>query len=399
MTICVLGASGFVGATLVERLLANGQHSVKPVIRTAGNAWRLARRGIHLEHADVGDPDSLDEVMRGADYVVNCAMIPPPLIVKGTEALVSACERHQVRRLVHLSSVAVYGEPPSPDSVSETAAPRTVKGTYGYFKDRQDQIIGSAVEAGRISAHILCVPNISGIYSRYLLELVSAIGAERFALVEGGTLPVMLCDVQNVAQAIELTLNSPHTDGKRTFVMDGEPTTWRQLAEHLAPLAGRSLPLPTLSRAAALAVLEGGPRGVRGALGTLKQVVAQPGVKQAVKRNASLAQSYLKWRARLGTLPPAWRSRTAAWASSGQQSPPAGPATTPLEPRFLQHQLREVRHSTAKASTTLGYVPEVSFEQSMRAFFKWYRTLHGLDGPSATLIRELDQELWFSPVD
>jgi len=44
--IAVVGASGFVGSTLVERLLARGDVEVVPFIHTSGNAMRLARRGI-----------------------------------------------------------------------------------------------------------------------------------------------------------------------------------------------------------------------------------------------------------------------------------------------------------------------------------------------------------------
>ena len=51
--IAIVGASGFVGSTLVERLLAQAQDEVLPLIHSSGNAWRLARLSIDLPAVDL----------------------------------------------------------------------------------------------------------------------------------------------------------------------------------------------------------------------------------------------------------------------------------------------------------------------------------------------------------
>jgi len=58
--VAILGASGFVGATLVERLLEQRKAEIVPFIHNSGNAMRLARLGIDLPAVDLLDQKQLD---------------------------------------------------------------------------------------------------------------------------------------------------------------------------------------------------------------------------------------------------------------------------------------------------------------------------------------------------
>ena len=75
-TVAVFGAAGFVGATLVERLLAGGRHEVRPYIHSTGNAWRLSRHGLELRSVDVRDRALVREALVGVSHVVNCTPGP-----------------------------------------------------------------------------------------------------------------------------------------------------------------------------------------------------------------------------------------------------------------------------------------------------------------------------------
>lgn len=396
--VCILGASGLIGATLVERLMKQGIHEIVPVINSAGGAWRLTRYGMPLVQANLCDADAVDRAVEGADIVVNCARVPERNILQATKNLIETCQKHSVDRLIHLSSVAVYGEAPAPESEYEDAPVVAERGSYGDFKARQDALIEKACEQGHLKASVLCIPNITGTYSAYLLFLLSGMGTRSFTLVDEGQNPVMICDVHNICHAIELAFKTDSLDGKRTFIMDGEQTTWKQLADELAPLIGHELPLPNLSSDAAHSLLKGGPRGIRGAVGTAKQIAKIPGVKKTIKQNVALTRSLIKWRSRLSNLPVGQRLVNRVMSSGSKPKTgshkPLQVTQVPTDVRFLKHQMRGVRHSNSKAEQTLGYTPEVSFEQSMQAFALWYRTMHGHNGPSTTLLAELDAQAW-----
>ena len=70
--IAVIGASGFVGSTLVEQLLM-GTDEVVPFIHSSGNAWRIARLGIELRALDLLDGRQVEAALHGVTHVVNCS--------------------------------------------------------------------------------------------------------------------------------------------------------------------------------------------------------------------------------------------------------------------------------------------------------------------------------------
>ena len=159
--VAVVGASGLVGATLVESLLRRGRTEVRPLIHSSGNAWRLARRGIELRPVSLLDPKGLADALRDCTHIVNCSRGGDDVMLQGLKNLLEIAKAMGTARFVHLSSVAVYGDPPPPESVREDAPARPKKETYGAIKLAQDEMVRKAAGAG-LPAVVLCPPNISG---------------------------------------------------------------------------------------------------------------------------------------------------------------------------------------------------------------------------------------------
>ncbi len=66
------GATGFIGGTVVRKLLARGDEVVA-VVRDPGRARHLADQGVELVRGDVADRESLVAPMRGVDGVFHIA--------------------------------------------------------------------------------------------------------------------------------------------------------------------------------------------------------------------------------------------------------------------------------------------------------------------------------------
>src|SRR5579871_4347434 len=130
MKVAVFGASGFVGATLVEQLLAQKGVEVRPLIHSYGNAWRLSRAGIALKTVDILSPADVAAAVAGCTHIVNCTRGSTDVMIQGLKNLLQASEAAQVQRFVHLSSVAVYGDMPPPESEREDAATNPYPGSY-----------------------------------------------------------------------------------------------------------------------------------------------------------------------------------------------------------------------------------------------------------------------------
>lgn len=146
----VTGATGFVGANLVEALNQRGWR-VRALHRRTSSLRALD--GLTYESAlgDILDPDSLRAAMDGvevvfhvaasADYWRNNADQMMRINVEGTRNVLQAALERSVRRVVYTSSCASLGLPPFGQSLDERAQfnllPRAF--LYGYSKHLAEQ--------------------------------------------------------------------------------------------------------------------------------------------------------------------------------------------------------------------------------------------------------------------
>jgi nucleoside-diphosphate-sugar epimerase len=384
MNVTILGASGLVGATIFEHLRATGRYEVRPVIHSSsGKAARVARFNIDLTMADVRSLESVKSAIKGTTHVINCTAGSNDVLVRGMKNIIAACRSCGVERLVHLSSVLVYGDRPDPATAHEGARPRPSPG-YAAAKLHQDQLAAAAVRRG-LPVVTLCIPIVSGPYSTYLPELLIAMRHGTLPLVEGGTQPINLIDARNLAVALERALVCRRADARRMFVTDGSECTWRQLVDALMPLAQPCPPLSAMTRQQATALTAEGSltMATRRAIARVLQLDE---VRAIVKNERPLANTYSRLVDRIEASPRWLQDRLMALAQRLIIDAPQQPA---YSLRLVKHQLRSVRHSINMAERELGYVPAFDFEASMTTYRTWYATMYGYGGPFWDLYRRL----------
>jgi len=385
--VAVIGASGFVGATFVERCLASGRIEPVAVIHTTGNAWRLARHAIPLVLADALDPASLERALAGCTHVVNCALGGRQVMLDGLAHTLKAASAVGVKRFVHVSSIALFGELPRDRVADERSEARPAKGSYGALKLAQDRLVAAAHDRGLPSV-VVCPTHIFGAYSQFLGAVVNALRSRRFALVERGELPASFVDVENLCAAIELALDCERPDGRPIIIEDGHGLCWRDVANALAPVADAAPPFPNLDypRALARARETLAPPTLRGALRRLAGHFVSPVFKDMLKSDPLLARLGETALRTARGLPPALGKPFLRAASA----PPAEAAGAPeFDDWSTRAQALTVRFSTERARTLLGYKPELSFAESVDAFARWYRATHGQGSADWALLRNL----------
>jgi nucleoside-diphosphate-sugar epimerase len=388
-TVAVVGASGFVGATVAERLLAGPSFAVRPLIHSSGGAWRLSRHGGALHAFDLLSLDETRAALAGCTHVVNCSRGTRALMFQGLENLLTASLELGVERFVHLSSVAVYGDPPPPESVHEDAPANPARGSYGWDKLQQDVLVQDACRRGLPSV-LVCSPYMTGRYSNFLLRLVATIAEGRFALVDEGAAPCNVVDVHNVAQAMALALSSAAADGSRVFVTHEEPITWRALAEAVAPLADGAAPLPTVSASDVRGWADGARPQRRSPITSVKRLLSSPQVQGILREDPLLKSSYAIATKAVGALPAGLRERLKRVVKPPRRIAPAS-SPSRWDRQLTSIQLRGVRHSCDKARGMLDYRPEYSFARSMETFRTWYRGTRGWGEEFAPLLRALEE--------
>ncbi len=119
MKAMVTGTSGFVGAAVARRLLADG-HDVRVLMRPTSNRRNIEGLEVEVAEGDLSQPETLKPAVEGCDAVFHVAAdyrlwVPDGgasmyrANVDGTRELLRAAMDSGVGRLVYTSSVAVLG--------------------------------------------------------------------------------------------------------------------------------------------------------------------------------------------------------------------------------------------------------------------------------------------------
>jgi hypothetical protein len=303
-------------------------------------------------------------------------------MLRGLRILLDACRRAGVERFIHLSSVLVHGDPPSPAAKREDGPTRPAPGSYGHVKLEQDRLVAGACKAG-LPSIILCAPNISGPYSQYLLGILTALRARQLALVDDGSAPCSLVDVGNLVHAIMLALEAGTPDGRRLFITDAECTTWRELFNALRPLTDGDIP-PSIPREELIRRMRSSSRPSISLLRSLKRLVSSE-VRSVLRQDPLWERVDIATRSLVRWFGSAAEDRLRL----GIEGPPIRPSQeqpSHLDLRLMSQQLRGVWHSSELAYRWIGYAPRYSFTQSMSAFRRWCTVLHGGDLAAADLL-------------
>jgi len=158
----VTGATGFVGYHLIEALRKRG-YGVRVLALPNENTTPLEQLHISVYRGDVRHPESLVEPMHGVDTVYHLAAIHGlwrpkqeyySVNVTGTENVCRATLAAKVRRLIHVSSWAVYGMALG-QPAREDFPLRPIPDPYALTKAEADELVQRYVARDHVPAVIV----------------------------------------------------------------------------------------------------------------------------------------------------------------------------------------------------------------------------------------------------
>jgi nucleoside-diphosphate-sugar epimerase len=138
MKVLVLGGSGYVGSRLVPLLREAGHEVIAASSRATPGEGRL--------RLDTRDGEALARALQGCGAVVNAVAGDAASIATGARLLAAAAGAAQVPRLVHLSTMSVYGAVEG--RVSETTTPGPLLGWYDRAKREAEQHLAAYTAGG-----------------------------------------------------------------------------------------------------------------------------------------------------------------------------------------------------------------------------------------------------------
>jgi len=272
MRVLVTGATGCLGGATALRLALDGADVTASGRRVDAGARLLAAEPprLRFQPAELTDARAIDRLVEGHDVVVHCGALsstwgPPAAFqlanVEGTRHVVYAAERHNVRRLVFLSTPSVYSRAVHQVNVSESdPLPDRALNAYAASKRQAERIVADAHARG-LGTVTLRPRAIFGPGDTALLPRLLRVAARGWLpLVDSGTAVVDLTYVDNVVDAVVAAVRAPtEVDGHTYNISNGEPWTVAVLLKTIAATFGldvRLVPVPFGVAYAAATALE-----------------------------------------------------------------------------------------------------------------------------------------------
>jgi nucleoside-diphosphate-sugar epimerase len=356
--VLVTGASGFIGGRIVERLFEQEKESVRVLLRDPAGGARVARQPVELAQADVTDQRAVCEAAAGCDVVIHCAFGTHGdaaerrvVTVEGTRNVLEAAVRAGARRVVHLSTVMVYGLSSAP--VLHEGLPRRPAGdAYGDAKLEAEELALRYHRERGLPVSVIQPGIVYGPFgSAWTQRVIERLRTGIVPLIDGGERVCNAAYVDDVVEAVLLAAEREEAVGE-AFLISGEPVTYRDFYERFAQMAGgRTVPMP-----------------------------ADEAIERwrARRRDAELLSRRTLQRlggARPGEALIRLAERAELWL--GEHLPSRDrPAEEPVhltDPVSVKLQAQRARVSTEKARERLGWGPSFDFETGARLTERWAR--------------------------
>lgn len=251
MRVLVTGGNGFIGRHVVSALRDRG-HRVKILTRSA--APSAVGEDVEIVHADLREDVDLAPGLAGVDAVVHCAAAmgggmaeQRAVTVEATRRLLAAMDRAGVRRIVGISTFALYDVLAIPagsvlDEQSALAAPAEDGEPYAVTKREQEDLIRGGSVAGDRKWTILRPGIVFGPGRTWSYHLGAQLGRKRWVAYAGDSL-LPLTYVANCAEAIAMAVDTGAAVGAVLNVVDSDLPTRRGYME---ALARRTTPQPRI---------------------------------------------------------------------------------------------------------------------------------------------------------
>jgi len=261
MKILVTGGTGFVGGRVV-RLLVSADHEVRCLVRSMKPAPILKQMGVEPIPGNLTDRASLVAAMKGCDWVINAAAaydfwtpdsgVYQRVNVGGTQNVMEAALDAGVAKVIHVSTMVVYGKPATSPVTEQTPVSSVRFSEYACTKYEGEQIAWNLYQTRGLPLVIVYPGAVlgaedskaTGQYIRRLLQ-----GKLPATIFTNSTFPFVY--VNDVAEAIFGAAKKENNLGEK-YLLAGENLTFGQINSIIAELSGVHLPRLSMPDAMAL---------------------------------------------------------------------------------------------------------------------------------------------------
>ena len=231
--VLIVGASGFLGSKLAQRLSLDLNANVRVTIHRPETAARLGRFPVEYSECDLLEQNQVMDCVDGCDIVVNCARARTSdskttldVAVRGTRNLLEAAVKHNVKKFIHISSAAVHGFRHKSRTIDESAPFVFSWNPYVRGKITSEKIVMSY--SHKLPVVILRPTLVFGPFSSdWVVGILERLRNQNVTLVGDNKL-ANLVYVDDVVDSILLAIERDEANGQAfTINCDQGKTLWK----------------------------------------------------------------------------------------------------------------------------------------------------------------------------
>lgn len=245
--ILVTGASGLVGSELIKQLLEKGER-IKAICHST--SLNIENKNLYVVKCDMLDPVALEEAMDGISHVYHCAAIVSfnpkhkkelfKTNIEGTANVVNAALNAQVKKFLHVSSVAALGRMRKGQKITEEMiwTEETSNSVYGKSKYLGEMEVWRGIGEG-LNA-VIVNPSLilgAGDWKKGSSEIFKSAYEEFPWYAEGIS---GFVDVKDVVRAMILLMNSEI--GNQRFILNAENISFKDIFFKIAECFNKKKP-------------------------------------------------------------------------------------------------------------------------------------------------------------
>jgi nucleoside-diphosphate-sugar epimerase len=253
MKVLVTGAGGFLGRSVVDRLVQRG-HTVRAIVRPTSPkpAWpsevEIFRADLRVAKDLVAAFDGVDAVLHLAAAVTGSEDMQFASTVVATERFLDAMSKSAVKRLVHVSSLVVYNWSKARTCMDEETPLEDnpyAMGGYTISKIWQERVVSRFAAGHSWNLTIVRPGFIWGLDHAEIAGMGRKFG--KLYLLFGPFTRLPLSYVDNCADCLVTAVENPAASGEIFNIIDGDDVRVWQYARQYARRSGQRgflIPLP-----------------------------------------------------------------------------------------------------------------------------------------------------------
>ncbi len=327
MKVFVTGANGFIGSNLVKKIIQSG-HSVKALVLPGTSIDNIKSTGCEIIYGNMLDVHQFENSLEGIDIIFHLAARVSDwgrwkdfykLNVSATKDLINSAIKHEVKRFVFVSSLAIH-KPTGYRNGDENAPRNNTDFPYALSKIMIEDFLDECY-IKRVIEPVIIRPGVFPFgpedYTSFS-KIADAMRRGLFGYVNGGKALLCTAYVENLVDGMILAGMKEIARGQKYIIGDNVKITWRELIELFA-----------------------------------KELKVKP---------PRIDIPYFVAKIAAGTMEGIFRLLMI-------KSPP------PLTDYRVSLVAKDFYFNSEKAMKELGYKPSISIEDGVRRTVRWYRSL------------------------